>query len=85
MVKDTSLEAYIGINEDGVAITQRGQIYNTLVMGRMTRRELSQLTGIEINAVCGRVNELLKMGLIHEFESRPCSVSGHSAHPIGVQ
>ena len=84
-MKNTSLQAYIGINENGVARTQRDYIYNILKQGRMTRKEISRQTGIEINAVCGRVNELLKLSMISEFDRRPCSVSGYFAHPVGVK
>jgi hypothetical protein len=51
------------------APTQLQRIYGAIVAARhegMTRRELSRALGIEINAVCGRVGELLKRGWIVE-------------------
>ena len=48
-----------------------------------TRQELVKLTGLPINVVCGRVNELLKPGLLVETVKRVCRITGETA--IGVK
>jgi len=47
-----------------------------------TRAELARASGIPINAVCGRVNELLKLGALEELVRRGCTTSGKQAHPV---
>lgn len=83
-MKDTSLDAYIGLNKSGKAVTQRAKIYKYL-KGRkrgMTRQEISIATGIAINAVCGRVNELIKANVISELDRRACGITGSQAHTL---
>jgi len=64
MVAKTSKMAYEELVASGKASTQRAVILKTLLdhPNGYTRRELSRVTGLEINAVCGRVNEILKYG-----------------------
>lgn len=45
-------------------------------------RELSRATGLEINAVSGRVNELKRIGYLEECPARSCSVSGRTITPV---
>lgn len=47
-----------------------------------TRHEIAKATGIAINAVAGRVNELLGRKVIVELPRRPDRHTGVSAHPI---
>jgi len=79
-VRDTSLEAYWQHIESGAAKTQQDRIYMALrVSGGITRTELSRGMGIPINAVCGRVNELIKLGAVRETAKRKCRVTGSNA------
>lgn len=45
-------------------------------------REITRITGLEINAVSGRVNELKQIGLLVEDTPRPCRVSGKKITPV---
>lgn len=45
-------------------------------------RELAKATGLEINAVSGRVNELKTLGYLEECPPRSCSVSGRTITPV---
>lgn len=82
-VRDTSLDAYDRIREAGVTGAQRERIAAYLFdRDPMTRQEIARQTGLAINAVCGRVNELIKSAHLVELEKRPCRTSGHSAHPV---
>ena len=85
-MRDTSNLAFKEINESGKAYTQREQIYDFLARSgcHMTRQEISAAIKIPINAVCGRINELLKANRVEELERRDCNVTGNSAHPVGV-
>ena len=84
-VKETSKLAYIGINEDGTAISLRGLIYNA-IRNRpgSTRKELAEGLGVAINSVCGRVNELLKAKHVHELPKRKDISTGRMACPLIV-
>lgn len=45
-------------------------------------REIAAITGMEINAVSGRVNELKRIGLLVEAVPRKCRVSGRTITPV---
>lgn len=59
-VRETSLKAYDAIQADGTAKTQAGRVL-AYVRGhpRCSRQDIARGTGIAINAVCGRVKELI--------------------------
>jgi len=67
MIRQTSLFAHQDIQEDGTAESQRMTILRFIRNNPgMTRNEISYNSGIRINAVCGRVNELIKTLSIYE-------------------
>jgi len=82
--KETSLLTYIGITNDGTATTMRGRVFKAIQSNPgYTRAELAQLTGIKINSLTGRVNELLQVNdAIYEKPMRQCNVTGRLAHPL---
>jgi hypothetical protein len=61
LMRQTSLIAYTDIQNDNTQLSQKQIIYNTIKLyaDGLTRNEISYFTGIRINAVCGRVKELL--------------------------
>ena len=63
----TSLSSYQQHVLNGKATSQRNRILDCLFESSapLSRRQIKELTGLEINAVCGRVNALLKSDLIH--------------------
>jgi hypothetical protein len=80
-VRDTSLDAYHGID------LTRGQAKVVAFLlshpaRDFTRGELSHLSAIPINAICGRVNELIAAGTIEERVRRACAFSGKQCHPV---
>ncbi len=86
-MRDTSNLAYKHITESGDADSQRGRIYRFLLSVSeagtdATRREISRALRIDLCAVCGRINELIKEGSVEELARRECSVSGYMAHPL---
>ena len=50
----------------------------------MSLREIEQITGIDINAVSGRVNDLKKGGHLKTIEKRKCTVTNRLISPVVV-
>ena len=71
-IRTTSLDAYMDISTDGTSESQRMVIFHFIKNHPegLTRNEISRKLDIKINAVCGRVNELLKFGTIYEDMKR---------------
>jgi len=65
-MKSTSINSYRQHVIEGKARTQREKIYDALIESPtpLTRRQIANVTRIEINAVCGRVNALVDSGII---------------------
>ncbi len=68
-VKETSIEAYLEHINSGAALRQRERVF--VVIHDQTndgvpvnRNQLCALTGLRINVICGRVNELMEMNLV---------------------
>jgi hypothetical protein len=62
---DTSLLAYFDPEAQAKRPTQKAQIVDALGRhGYLTRHQLSQYTGLPINVITGRVNELIKAGIV---------------------
>ena len=64
-VTDTSKAAYTDLKESGTLSKQQFLILDKMRYGGVyTRKELQRAAGLEINAISGRVNELVKAGYI---------------------
>tara|TARA_R100000781_G_scaffold25537_2_gene18790 strand:- start:432 stop:713 length:282 start_codon:yes stop_codon:yes gene_type:complete len=89
-VTTTSKIAYKEINEEGKATVQGVIIfdaverYGQLKDDGMSLREIEELTGIDINAVSGRVNDLKKGGHLRTIEKRKCTVTNRLISPVVV-
>ena len=82
-VRSTSKEAYAELKEEGTLGKQEETILAAMKNGwNYSLQEISQLTGIAINAVSGRVNGLKKKGFVLECDKRPCSITGKSITPV---
>ena len=67
MIAQTSLMAYQTIQSDATAEKQSAVIFSLFSENSdksYTRNEVSRLTNIPINAVCGRISELLAQNLL---------------------
>lgn len=82
MTKATSISALRELQESGADLTQRQQIQIALAGDAMTRQELSQRTGISINAVCGRVAEMQSAGLVKTGIVRACRITGKQVETL---
>lgn len=82
-MRDTSLEAYFEMHCRGRVQTQAYKILKALEKGRdYSLSEIEKLTGIRINAVSGRANDLKTLGYLKEGERRKCRVTGYEITPV---
>ena len=89
MSRTTSRMAYKKINEDGTAKSQTkiildlvNALSNVDKSFGLSLREIARQTGLEINAVSGRVNELKKDDLVKECTKRRCRITGRLITPV---
>ena len=89
----TSRIAYKDINESGVSKNQKEVIYETVANNcdadvfnlGISLKEISRRTGIEINAVSGRVNDLKKDNRLETIEKRKCTITHKLISPVIVK
>jgi hypothetical protein len=83
MIASTSVLAYKEHQATGKTGTQCSYIFDCMQFNKdYSRRELAKLTGLELSSVCGRVNEMLELGMLQENGSRKCEITGKTIHPI---
>lgn len=83
MVADTSVTAYREHRDTGKVSRQAQIILSAMIPDRTySRRELAKATRLELSSVCGRVHELLAIGLLEEVSPRPCSITCKTVHPV---
>ncbi|WP_373069860.1 winged helix-turn-helix transcriptional regulator [Sulfurimonas sp.] len=77
MIRDTSLEAYRGVNFTGKAGTQKVLIIDFLKNhnGKATRREIAKELELETSTVSARVNDLKKIHYVVDDEKVTCPIS----------
>jgi predicted transcriptional regulator len=82
---NTSIKAYRQIQADGTIGKQHFKIIMTM-RGRknMSLQEISNASGVSINAVCGRVNELKKLKIISKDEKRKCRITGRTIQSLAL-
>ena len=76
--------AHQEIQSDGSAESQRLAILHFLKRypDGLSRQEISALMGISINAVCGRIKELLEFGTVYEDGKRRNSNTGKDNYVV---
>ena len=85
-MRTTSKIAYDQLKTGGGKQTQEERIVEILREKgtSMSLREISAMTGFEINAVSGRVNTLIKEGRVLEGTRRKCFVTNRLITPVRV-
>lgn len=84
-VATTSATAYRDHKETGRVSAQQQTILDALQDGfALSRREIADETGLELSSVCGRVNELLQIGLLVEVRARQCNLTGRTVRPVMI-
>lgn len=82
---DTRNANYHEHRESGALGKQQRVVMDEIkARGAGTRSELAKRTGITINAIAGRVNELVAAGLLVEYPQRKCACTGRTVTPVGV-
>lgn len=82
-IRESSRAAYRDLQDTGRLSKQCRAIIGAMRAGRdYSLQEISRITGIAINAVSGRCNDLKKLGFLNEAASRKCSVTGKTIHPV---
>ena len=83
-MRTTSKIAYAQLKDSGGKQTQEERIVEILREKgtSMSLREISAMTGFEINAVSGRVNTLKKEGRVLEGTRRKCFLTNRLITPI---
>tara|TARA_R100001082_G_C4301662_1_gene132700 strand:+ start:151 stop:693 length:543 start_codon:yes stop_codon:yes gene_type:complete len=90
-ITTTSKLAYKQINEEGVSGKQKNIIMQAVkdycnmehYDGKgISLQEIKTITGIEINAVSGRVNDLKKDKLLETIDKRKCSITNRLVSPV---
>ena len=82
-VRDTSIEAYHDMKGSGELSVRQQEVLAALERGRdYSRAEIAMASGLRLSSVCGRVNELIKLGRIAEAPIRACKVTGRTVHPV---
>ena len=89
MTRTTSRLTYKEINEDGTVVSQSDYIKSFVYAiphhdkdFGITLKEIARQSGLEINAVSGRVNELKKNGYVEECQKRRCRITGRLVTPV---
>lgn len=88
-VRDTSMKAYRALTWSGKMGEQQRTILDVFLRDptrTWTRQELAKETGLGINAVCGRVNELLDepFNLLVERGRKTCAVTNNEVNAIAL-
>ena len=92
-IRETSNQAYSDLKSSGTQQTQAELLFDIISGFRYhttnrtvgyTLQELKKLSGLDINAVSGRVNGLKKTGRVVELDKRKCGVTGRTVIPVGL-
>lgn len=79
----TSLLAYDNLIVGGKCSKQQAKILGALEYEKnYSLQEIVKITGITINAVSGRVNDLKKLGMLELSVTRHCQVTHSTIHSV---
>jgi len=83
-VSETSIDTYHAMQRAGSLTRQQAEIMRFIGEGRdYSLKELVRITGLEINVISARINELVSAKRLERNEkTRPCSISKRSIHPV---
>lgn len=84
-VSQSSIENYRLHGESGALGRQSAKVlafFERQPHHAVSRAELAVALNMRLSSVCGRANELLKLGHLQEGERRRCFVTGKTIHTI---
>ena len=86
MIKETSFFAYQDLKQSGKVLSQKLKVFFYIKDNpNVSRNQIAKALNIGINAVCGRVNELLEKGHIEVAEISPCPITGKNVEKLRVR
>ena len=88
MVRSESINAYRRLKANGTINQQEFDIVDYLLKTgnkALTRREISEGTGILISSIAGRINGLINKKVLAESLNRICNISGMTVTPVYVE
>lgn len=68
-MNDTSLQAYAELKAQRKLQPMELRVLSALMWAQRTRDDIAYLTGLRLSSVCGRVNSLIKAGLVEECDT----------------
>lgn len=81
-VADTSLDAYRSHSVRDLSAGQ-ARVMACIRPGLdFTRAEIAHASGMALQSVCGRVNELVSAGRLEDAPRRLCSRTGNASRPV---
>lgn len=81
-VADTSIEAYRKWSVRDLS-EAHWRLLRAIRPGRdFSRAELAMATGMKLQTVCGRINELVAARRLEHGPQRKCAVSGNTVNPV---
>lgn len=82
-VAATSLQAYREIQREGGLSHRQAQVLAAVKPGKdYSLSELVKLTGLPVNVISARCNELRAAGRLVLAPARRCSLTGRTVHPV---
>ena len=82
-VASTSIDTYRAIHSEGRLTRMQSQIVGAMSHGiDYSLQELVRLTGLPINTISGRCNELRTAKRLEHGRTRPCGVTGRTVHAV---
>ena len=82
-VASTSIDCYHAIHGEGKLTRMQAAILSHMRAGNdYSLQELVRITGLAINTVSGRCNELRTAKRLEHGATRACSVTGRTVHPV---
>lgn len=85
--RDTSIAAFHELQTGKHLNRLEQQVVNFLADSSRpaSRSMIADGTGLAINSVCGRVNELIKRGILEDAGKMRCSVTGRTVHAVQIK
>lgn len=81
----TSRKAYHEIESEGRISRQMQTILAVMRPGSdYSLQELSRLSGVQINAVSGRINAMKSIGAVVVTAPRKCTITGRTVMPVSL-
>ena len=81
-VADTSIEAYRKWSVRDLSDAHM-RLLRVICEGKdYSRAELAETTGMKLQTVCGRINELVTARRLEHGPQRKCAVSGNTVNPV---